>query len=367
VKNKHTIIMCGGHITPALAVIDALRVKNDVAVVFVGRRNAIEGSRVPSFEYQQIKEKGIRFVPITAGRLQRQFTRATIPSICKIPVGFIQAYRVCLRERPALIVSFGGYVGLPVAIAGWFCRIPVITHEQTAIAGLANRIIARIAKRVCVTFPETLSHFPKGKAVYTGLPLRSGLFSPPKTSPFAFDTGHFPLIYVTGGGTGAQSLNRLLFPILPDLLKKYTIVHQVGDASLVEAQKIRSGRYIVASYFPLTTVSWIFAHAALVIGRSGANTVMELAALGKVALFVPLPWSGGGEQEANAQWLSRNGGAIVVSQHGLTPQLLEQKIDALWGNVTALQSRADAFAPRIARDGTTRFIAEIEHILHPPA
>jgi UDP-N-acetylglucosamine--N-acetylmuramyl-(pentapeptide) pyrophosphoryl-undecaprenol N-acetylglucosamine transferase len=309
-------------------------------------------------------------VSITAGRLQRRFTLQTIPSVLKIPIGFVQACVYCIRERPSLIVSFGGYVSLPVAIAGWLCGIAVITHEQTLVAGLANRIIARIAKRVCVTFPETLAHFPKGKAVYTGLPVREGLFFPPDTSPFALDTKQYPLIYVTGGGTGAQSLNRLLFPVLPSLLKRYTIVHQTGEISFVEAQKIRESlpgnyknRYIARSYIPTPTLSWILAHASLVVGRSGANTVMELAALGKVAILVPLPWSAGGEQQENAAWLVRNGGAIILTQRELTPKGFEQTIEAASGNLAPLQKRADAFAMHIPRDGTRRLIREIEHIL----
>ncbi len=369
-KNKRTIVICGGHITPALALIDALKGEKDIDMVFIGRRSAIEGSHVPSFEYQLIHQKGIRFVPITAGRLQRQFTLQTIPSILKVPVGFTQAYVYCLRERPSLIVSFGGYVALPVAIAGWLCRVPVITHEQTLVVGLANRIIARIANRVCVTFPEVVGRLPKGKAVYTGLPMRRGLFSPPKTAPFAPDTKRFPLLYITGGGTGAQSINRLLYPILPHLLQRYSIVHQVGDMSLAEAQNIRMAlpdeykdRYIVRSYIPLPVLSWVLSRAVFIVGRSGANTVLELAALGKVALFVPLPWAGGGEQQANAEWLARNGGAVVLTQRELTSDLLERKIDDVWVNIKSLQAQADACAEHIPRNGAERVMVEIEHIL----
>jgi UDP-N-acetylglucosamine--N-acetylmuramyl-(pentapeptide) pyrophosphoryl-undecaprenol N-acetylglucosamine transferase len=369
-KNKRTVVITGGHITPAIAVTDAL--KDDVSVVFIGRKYAMEGSRIPSFEYRLMTKRGIRFIPITTGRLQRHMSWKTIPSLVKIPVGCIQSLWYCLRERPSLIVSFGGYVALPPAIAGWLCRIPVITHEQTLVAGLSNKIIARIAKRVCVTFPETLTQLPKGKAVYTGLPIRAALFTPPKKSPFALDLTHYPLIYITGGGTGARSLNRLLFPILPALLRHHSIVHQVGDTSLTEAQKIRESlpdeykdRYIVQSYILTTTLSWVLSHAALVVGRSGANTVMELAALGKVALLVPLPWSGGGEQQENAAWLARSGGAVVLKQAELTPQILEHTIETTWANLTSFQQRADACAQHIPRDGTKRFVREIEHILRP--
>lgn len=369
-KNKITIVITGGHVTPAIALIEVLKRKDDIDIVFIGRKHAIEGIRTLSFEYQLIKEQGIRFFPIMTGRLQRQFTWHTIPSIMKMPIGCFQALIYCMRERPALIVSFGGYVALPVAIAGWVCRIPVITHEQTLVAGLTNRIIARIAKRVCVTFPETVGQFPKGKAVYTGLPIRNALFTPPIKSPFALDLEHYPMMYVTGGGTGARSLNRLLFPVLSKLLREHSIVHQVGDTSLGEAQKIRESlpteyknRYIVKSYIFTPTLSWILVHASLIIGRSGANTVMELAALAKVAVLVPLPWSGGNEQQENAAWLARNGGAIVLAQRELTPEVFEKKIEAVWTNIKSLQQRADACSLRVTRDGTKRLIGEIEYIL----
>ncbi len=361
--------MTGGHVTPAIAVIDAL--KGDSSIIFFGRKYATEGNRTLSAEYRLITERGIPFISLTTGRLQRQWTWQTIPSLLKIPVGCIQSLWYCLRQRPALIVSFGGYVALPTALAAWLCRIPVITHEQTLVPGLANRLIAGLARRVCVTFPETLSRFPKDKAVVTGLPMRKELFTPsPKAGPFTADLSHYPLIYVTGGGTGAQSLNRLLFPVLASLLAHYTIVHQVGDASFAEAEKIRTelpatckDRYIVRLYIPVSELAWVLSRAVIVLGRSGANTVMELAALGKVAIFVPLPWSAGGEQQKNAAWLSSHGGAVDLAQHELTPRILENKIDEVQKNIAFFQQRASVFAAEVPRDGTQRFVREIEHLL----
>ncbi len=370
-NHTNTIVMTGGHITPALAVIDVL--PEDVSVVFFGRKYAMEGSRTISFEYRLITGKNIPFISITTGRLQRQLTRMTIPSLLKIPVGCIQALWHCIRLRPSLILSFGGYVALPTAIAGGLCRIPVITHEQTITAGLANRIIARIAKRVCVTFPESVRHFPKGKAVLTGLPMRAELFKPPKKAPYAVETSTYPLIYVTGGGTGAQSLNRLLYPVLPSLVRKYSIIHQVGDTSIAEAQNIRSAldaayrnRYIVRPYLPVTELAWVLSRAGLVLGRSGANTVMELAALGKVSLLIPLPWSGAGEQQQNAVWLANNGGAKVLTQKNLTPEILKKEIEKIWAGIPLLQPRAKAFAALIPHDGTKRLVREIERLLPAP-
>lgn len=370
-KHTRTIVVTGGHVTPAIAVIDAL--KSDVSVVFFGRKYAMEGSRTVSAEYRLIIGKGIRFISITTGRLQRYLTWMTVPSLFKIPVGCIQALWYCLRLRPALIVSFGGYVALPTVLAGWLCRIPVITHEQTLVPGLANRLIARIATRVCVSFPDTLARFPKDKAVLTGLPMREELFTAPKKTPFSLDLSGHPLLYITGGGTGAQSLNRIVYPVLSSLLHTYTIIHQVGDTSLVEAQKIRTAlrdeykrRYIVLPYIPIPELSWVLSHASLVVGRSGANTVAELAVLGKVSLLVPLPWSGGGEQQENADWLARYGGAVVVPQSSLTPLRLRKEIEAVWAQMPELQQRASGFAVTVPRDGTRRMLREIENVLTAP-
>ncbi len=366
---KKKIFITGGHITPAIAIIEELGTRADIDIVFIGRKYALEGDTLPSAEYELITAKHIRFLVITTGRLQRSFTGQTILSLLKIPVGFVQSFIYCLRERPALVVSFGGYIALPVAVAAWVLRIPVITHEQTLVAGLANKLIARVAQRVCVTFKETLEHFPKGKAVYTGLPLRIELFSRAPKAPYDINDT-YPLLYITGGATGAQSLNRLVFPVIAKLLKTFTVVHQVGSSSLKEAQNIHEllpiadqKRYIVKSYIPLSELSWILAHAKIVAGRSGANTVVELAALGKVAIFIPLPWSAGNEQYRNALWLAQHGAAMVVEQKTLTPQLFGDSIISLWKMYDREQKRASSFAKNIPRDGAKRFVHQIDSLL----
>ena len=216
-----------------------------------------------------------------------------------------------------------------------------------------------------------VSEFPKGKAVYTGLPMRKELFASNPRSPFPVNEQKYPLVYITGGGTGAVSLNDLVFPLLPILLKTHTVVHQVGETSLISAKRLHASlskdiqaRYIVESYIPLSTLCWVLRQAALVIARSGANTVTELAALGKAAVLVPLPWSGGHEQVKNAAWLASHGGAVVADQQTLTTQKLEHVLGDVWKNLSAMQSKADAFAPHVPRDGGGRVLKEIEHILH---
>lgn len=333
---KKKILITGGHVTPALALIDELVKFSDVEPVFVGRSYAVEK--------QLVTEKKIRFIPITAGK-------SSWSAFVKIPVGFVQAFQIVLRERPRIIVSFGGYVALPVAVCGWILGIPVVTHEQTLEPGLANRMIANIAKRVCVTFPETAGRFPKEKVVVTGLPMRKELFAKEKTAPFTGDYKNYPLLYITGGSQGAKSLNDALFPLVTELTNSYTVIHQTGMQSTGAAQQVQNSRYIHEPFIPESKLAWILKNAKIVIGRSGANTTMELAALGRVALLVPLPWSAGNEQLLQAEWLARHGGAVVLEQASLTPELFFTTLKELNISYLKYSARAEEFSRTIPRDG----------------
>lgn len=364
------ILITGGHVTPALALMEELRGMAGMDIVFVGRTHATEGSPAPSAEYELVSAMGVRFLPITTGRLQRTLTSRTIPSLLKIPVGFWQAYAICARERPSLIVSFGGYIALPVVVAGWALGIPIVTHEQTRRAGLTNRMIAGVAKKICVTFGNTVTQFPIEKTVVTGLPMRKAIFSPPTRSPFSIQDRSRPILYITGGSVGARSLNRLLYPVMGKLTAHFTVIHQVGFGSLAEATRARQSltpgkraRYIIEAFLNMKKLSWVLRHAALIVGRSGANTITECAALGKVALFIPLPWSGGGEQTINAKWLEHNGGVKVIDQRGLTAEKLLAEIERVWEQRQTLGARAEQFAKTVPRDGAARMAREIALLL----
>src|SRR5437016_2502209 len=163
------VLITGGHLTPALAVLEELQSKK-WSVAYVGRKYALEGDTSFSAEYQVIHQKDISFHNITTGRLQRSFTRFTLLSLLKIPIGFLQSTFILLQERPSLVMSFGGYIAVPIVIVAWLCGIPIITHEQTIKPGLANRIIAWFADVICVSWKESASHFPAAKTVVTGNP-----------------------------------------------------------------------------------------------------------------------------------------------------------------------------------------------------
>lgn len=330
------IVITVGHLSPALALLPKLI--REYELLFIGRKHALEGDEAPSFEYKAMQGAGIAFQTIAAGRLQRRFTRYTIPSLLRMPVGFIQSLLILSQYKPGLVLSFGGYVALPVCLAAFVLGIPIITHEQTVIVGLANRIIARFAKKICISFQESAKYFPASKTVLTGNPIRQELFEVVKEEPFTLPS--VPLLYVTGGSSGAHSINTLIEEVLDILVRKYTLIHQTGDASahgdfdrLVE-RKHKLPEKLQKHYIPLRSVSplqlaWIYKHAALLIGRSGANTVYEILTFGIPSLLIPLPWAGAREQEANARLVESIGLGKMVKQEKVTPNRFLSVIDGM--------------------------------------
>ena len=369
-NRRKKIFITGGHITPAVALIEELTQRGGWEIVFVGRSTAIEGAKHAAYERNIVESFGVAFLPITTGRLQRTLSLYTITSLCKVPIGLIQALYYIAKKKPEIVMSFGGYIALPIVIAASLFGIPVVTHEQTLVPGLANRIIARFAKKVCVTFAEARDFFPASKVVLTGLPMRQSMLNSDWVPPVSRNIRKRPFFYITGGSTGAVSVNALLFPLIAQWTKKYSVVHQTGKISLPKATSFRETisdaqkeRYVVADYFDAPTHGWLLKHSQLVIGRSGANTVIELALFGTVALFIPLPWSAGDEQKMNAQWLAKHGGAIVLNQKGLRSQDIEQTVDKLIAEREVYSTRAKRFSALISTDGAVNVANELSALI----
>lgn len=360
------IFITGGHLTPAVAVIDEIQDRKLVwEIIFIGRRYAVEGSHEMAHEEEIIRGRGVRFIELRTGRLQRSFTFYTISSLIKIPYGFVQALILCMREKPDAVVSFGGYVALPVVVASYILRIPILTHEQTRVVGIANKIIAFLAKKICISFPDIRHTFPQQKTIYTGLPVRKELLNAHPAGPFKGDI-HHPSIYITGGTTGSVSINNLLFPLIPYLAQRFTIIHQTGRISFAKAKEEQSRlreldrkRYIIQDYFDEHIVASILHVCVLVICRSGANTVYELALLKKNAILIPLPWSGGNEQFENAQWLSLLGLGTIIEQRTFSPERFKHLIEEVLHHKVTHQ----ASDITIRADGAARVVDEIGKIL----
>jgi len=361
-----TICVTGGHQTPALAVVEAIqKFHPQWQILWIGRKYAFEGSRTLSPEYSLVRSANIRFESLITGRLERNISIHTFFSLLKIPFGIIQSLILLKKIHADIVVSFGGYLAFPVSLAAFLLHIPVITHEQTHALGLTNTLIARFAQKVCVSYPETLVGISKNKGVVTGLPIRVGIFSPPTHPSFSIPKIHMPILYITGGSTGAVSMNDKLFSVIPQLVGDMIVIHQTGDLSFPKATALRtmllenSLRYICKPFFTIEDISWIYTHADVVLGRSGANTVAEISAFGKKALFIPLPWSGGQEQQKNAEYYQKHGTAYILDQDTVTGEAIIRAVHAMVH--TKKQSIKPSDASR--SQGAVALVNEIEHLL----
>jgi UDP-N-acetylglucosamine--N-acetylmuramyl-(pentapeptide) pyrophosphoryl-undecaprenol N-acetylglucosamine transferase len=316
----------GGHTSPGLAVAAVLRGRG-IACAWIGSTRGIEARRVP--------EEGIPYHAISTGKLRRYWAWQNVTDLAvNVPAGLGQAWRLLRRLRPSVVLGTGGFVALPVAIAAAGLRIPLVIHEQTSVPGLANRVAARLARRVGVSWEVSLPHFPRAKTVLTGNPLRPELRRGSREAAiarFGLDPS-LPLVYITGGAQGASRVNRAVGEVLETWLECAQVVHQCGDNATtadrpwLEAQRARltaplARRYTVTPYVA-GELGDLYAATSLVVTRAGAGTLNECCQLGLPAIYVPLPGARGDEQMANARLVERAGGAVVLPQPELTPEKL---------------------------------------------
>lgn len=329
------LVMTGGHAaTTALATFESMDI-GAWDVHWIGSKRAVEGKSAITIEFKIFPKHGIRCHSLMAGRLQRKWTTFTLLSIIKIPVGFVHAFFLLLSIRPKVVVSFGGFAAFPVVFSSWILRIPVVLHEQTIAAGLANKYSSVFAKKIAISRKSSGQYFPSEKIVLTGNPVRKAFFKLKGKK----NLSKSPVIYATGGSRGAQNFNKYLFDILPEIINDYYIIHQTGELDYLNAQKLRSNlptslrqNYEIHSTVSPDEVPAIFEKADIVMGRSGANTVAEVLASERPAIFVPIPWTQHNEQTKNAELAERIGLAKVLDQNTLNSKILLNTLQEVSGN-----------------------------------
>jgi UDP-N-acetylglucosamine--N-acetylmuramyl-(pentapeptide) pyrophosphoryl-undecaprenol N-acetylglucosamine transferase len=250
---------------------------------------------------------------INCGKLRRYFSWSNFSDFFRALAGIIESLFVIARFRPDVIFCKGGYVSLPVAVAGGLLRRPVIIHESDLEMGLANRLAASFARVICVSFPETAERLRNDKrVVLTGNPVRRELLEgdPQKGYAFCDFKPHKKVVLVMGGSQGAQSINQMLRRNLDRLLAKYQIVHICGRGN-VEEKCMREG-YLQLEFVG-DELKDVYAITDLVISRAGANSLAEIAALGLPALLVPLQAGSRGDQIKNAESFAKRHPALVVN------------------------------------------------------
>jgi len=317
----------GGHVLPALSVIEELEQRGvPMDLLWIGSKNGVEGN--------EARARGIRFEAVSTGKFRRYPDFKTVTDAVRVPLGVPQAWRILHSFQPDVIFSTGGYVSTPSVIAGTRMA-PVLSHEQTAVLGLATRINARFVDVQALTFDSSLAYTKDTrKTVVTGNPVRRSLREGTRQGGlqrFGFRSD-LPVLFVTGGARGSSPLNQRIEVILDDLLDRLQILHQTGARTdnpdfehLSQRQRElpseRRDRYVVVERLR-DEMADVYAMADLMLARAGAGTVAEIAFLGKTAILIPLPGAGGQEQHRNAEALSTVDGAVVLDQQEASPQAL---------------------------------------------
>lgn len=309
-KKRFTVVITGGHLTPALATAEAiLELSPSTAIVYLGEADANDTTKP---EILETKALNIGYRKLISGKLHRFLTLANVLEMAKIPVGLVQALWILVNLQPDVVVSFGGYLALPVVLAAKMLSIPLVIHEQTTAWGAVNKLTRNWAKKSVVSWPELVS----ANDQLVGNPIRKQVLSVRRSENIGK-----PVLYITGGHQGSMAIDNVLVQILPKLLEQMDVYHQGKNRFTT-----KFANYHWSSWYSTKHHAEILKKASLAIGRAGANTICELAYLGIPGILIPLPIAGAGEQLKNANRLAATGLVTVIEQSDLTPDLLLSEI-----------------------------------------
>lgn len=298
----------GGHVIPALTLLDELRRRGGFDIAYVGSRAGIE---------RELAEgRSVPYTAISTGKLRRYLSVENLVDVFRVAWGTVQAFVWFLRRPRGLVFSTGGFVSVPVVVAGRLTGQTVFLHEQTSRAGLANRLASKFAHAVFVSFDASRALFPPGKTELSGYPLRPECFTPSAEPPVVAGRNLAeiarPVLFLTGGGNGSKLLNEWIRDQLPSLKERFFVVHQVGKAFADEYAQYDDDSYVSTAF--VDDMIGVMRRAEVVVSRAGAGTVQELMALGKRSLFVPLAIAQKNEQYHNAMEAHERLGSIVVTE-----------------------------------------------------
>lgn len=349
-------IITGGHHNSALVLAQYLLAKNH-QVLWYGHQKSSRGDQNDSAEYLEVTANKIKFFDLSAGRVVPSLTE-----LLRLPLGLLQAYQLLKTHRPQAVISFGGYLGATTAIAAVLQGIPIYLHEQTVVAGKANRFLAHFARRIYLTWESSRSFFPAQKTVVTGLPLRASILT---SAPKKFFTRRKPTLLIMGGKQGSFAVNQFVFKNIQPLLAQFNLLHQTGTNSTTQdyerALALQNSLgsladcYLPVGYLTETQIGTYLSSADYYLGRSGAHITYELLLLGRRSILVPLDSTHQAEQYKNAEQLVRAGLGVIVPQASLSLELLTRAIAKL--------NRLKKLPPPLATDATRQIYHDLIHTL----
>lgn len=352
----------GGHIYPLLSILEELKNKlkeERLEVLYVGSRSGVE--------QEIIKNRNIPSFFIYSGKWRRYWLKwlpaalLNFRDLFLILIGFFQAFFIVTRYRPEIIIAKGGYVALPIVFAAWFCHIPVVTHESDIVMGFSNRMSAKIAKKIFVSFPlKYYKGLPKDKLLFTGNPVRQEFYQNQKSK--AHKSKNLPTILITGGSQGSRKINETVYKILPRLLQISKVYHSIGNSGFTGAENTKNAlkefqdRYFIYDFLE-EEMPKIMQNCDLVVSRAGANTLAEISASSKPSILIPLKNAASDHQAKNAHIFEQNEAAVIIFEDNLTGETLIKNIKKLISNKDNLKKMGER-ASKVFHHNAASLIAE---------
>lgn len=358
----------GGHVYPLLAVAEALHdlsIPENIELYYLGPHDAY------GHLFEQLDTK---VYTIAGAKLRRYASLDNVLDVPKFFIGLLQAFWRVFLIMPDVVYSKGGPGALPVILAAWFYRVPILIHESDVVPGLTNRLSARFARRIAVSFQEAGASFPPGKVAWTGHPERrsireAGLTREAAKSRLGFMTDE-PLVLVVGGSQGSQRLNAAVLAALPQLAPLAAVLHQAGPDNAEEVTKLAEAGMLgiegtVAARHPWRVVPYLLdigvalTAADVIVSRAGSGSIFEIASFGRAAILVPLEESANDHQRLNAVAFMQAGGGAVIEEANLVPGILVRTVEAILGDPARRQQMETASRGFSRQDGASILASEL--------
>ncbi|MBR2737961.1 MAG: undecaprenyldiphospho-muramoylpentapeptide beta-N-acetylglucosaminyltransferase [Lachnospiraceae bacterium] len=339
-----------GHVTPNIALMPGLR-DMGFEIHYIGSYEGIEKDL--------IRKEGVSYYGISSGKLRRYFDVKNITDPARILKGYAQAKKLLKQIGPSIVFSKGGFVAVPVVFAAASLGIPVVIHEADMTPGLANKLSMKKADHICCSFTETIKYLPEGKSTHTGLPIRAELKNGSREEGLRYAglSGEKPVVLSVGGSTGSLNVNRAVRSVLPELLKRFDVIHLCGAGNVDESLEGTPG-YVQFDYIR-EQMKDLLAAADVVISRAGANSVFELLALAKPNVLIPLSAEASrGDQILNAHSFEKQGFSEVIEEQDLTDEALLATVEKVYADRAKYTAAMEASPAGNAVDEVLKVIAK---------
>lgn len=360
----------GGHFYPLIATAEALY---DVVKRERGVRPELYFMGPDPYDQGSLFAAHIQYVKVPAGKRRRYFSIQNFIDPFKTFFGLFVALVRLFVIYPDAVLSKGGATSVPVVLAAWILRIPIIIHESDSRPGTANKLAARFAQHIAISYEEAATYFPKEKTILTGIPIRETLLQE-GTARTRKDLGiesTKPLVLIIGGSQGAQRINNLIVGSLDELLPHYAILHQTGEQNLEvvkqSAQTLTENAELLTEYYPRAFFDARDMHTALsvadiVISRAGSTSLYEIALHQKPAIVIPIPEGVSQDQRTNAYTYARISGASVLEEENLTPNLLASEIERIMSDQPLRKEMAQGAAQFAKRDAAEKLAQLLRNV-----